>query len=98
MLTGKRISIKDTRGIIDRILDGSIDRAETKIIPVFNLEVPTSLDGVNDKILDPRDTYENPKDWEEKARDLASRFIKNFEKFTDNEEGKSLVEAGPQLS
>ena len=95
--TGKRISIKDTRGIIDRILDGSIDEAETKMIPYFNLEVPTSLKDVDDKILDPRDTYEDNKEWEEKAKDLAGRFIKNFEKYTDNEEGKALVAAGPQL-
>ncbi len=95
--TGKRISIKDTRGIIDRILDGSIDKADTKVIPIFNLEVPTSLEGVDDKILDPRDTYADPKEWEDKAKDLAGRFIKNFEKFTDNEEGKALVAAGPQL-
>lgn len=95
--TGKRISIKDTRGIIDRILDGSIDSAPTKIIPIFNLEVPTSLKEVDDKILDPRDTYTDSKEWEEKAKDLAGRFIKNFDKFTDNEEGKALVAAGPQL-
>ncbi len=95
--TGKRISIKDTRGIIDRILDGSIDKAETKIIPYFNLEVPTSLKNVDDKILDPRDTYADVKEWDDKAKDLAGRFIKNFEKFTDNEEGKALVAAGPQL-
>ena len=95
--TGKRISIKDTRAIIDAILDGSIEKAETKTIPVFNLEVPTSLDNVDDGILDPRDTYTDAKQWEEKAKDLASRFIKNFEKYTDNEEGKALVAAGPQL-
>ncbi len=95
--TGKRISIKDTRGIIDRILDGSIDNAETFTIPYFNLEVPTSLNGVNDNILDPRNTYADAKEWDNKARDLAKRFIKNFAKFTDNEEGKALVAAGPQL-
>lgn len=95
--TGKRISIKDTRGIIDRILDGSIDKAETMMIPYFNLEVPTTLQDVDDKILDPRNTYADVKEWDEKARDLAGRFIKNFEKFTDNEEGKALVAAGPQL-
>ena len=95
--TGKRISIKDTRGIIDRILDGSIDKAETKMIPYFNLEVPTSLKNVDDKILDPRDTYADVKQWDDKAKDLAGRFIKNFEKYTDNEEGKALVAAGPQL-
>ncbi|MBF0287006.1 MAG: phosphoenolpyruvate carboxykinase (ATP) [SAR324 cluster bacterium] len=95
--SGKRISIKDTRGIIDAILDGSIDKAETKQIPVFNLEVPTALHDVDPKILDPRDTYANPSEWDEKAKDLASRFIKNFEKYTDNEEGKGLVAAGPQL-
>ncbi len=95
--TGKRISIKDTRGIIDAILDGSIEKAETKNIPVFNLEVPTALPGVDSGILDPRDTYADPKEWEKRAKDLAGRFIKNFVKYTDNEEGKALVAAGPQL-
>jgi len=95
--TGKRISIKDTRGIIDAILDGSIDKAETKNIPIFNLEVPTALPGVDSGILDPRDTYADVKEWEDKAKDLGSRFIKNFEQYTDNEAGKALVAAGPQL-
>ncbi len=95
--SGKRISIKDTRGIINAILDGSIEKAETKTVPVFNLEVPTALPGVDPNILDPRDTYADVKEWEEKAQDLGSRFIKNFEKYTDNEEGKALVAAGPQL-
>ena len=95
--TGKRISIKDTRGIIDAILDGSIDKAPTKTIPFFSFEVPTALPGVDPNILDPRDTYADPKEWEEKAKDLASRFIKNFVKFTGNEAGKALVAAGPQL-
>ncbi len=95
--TGKRISIQDTRGIIDAILDGSIEKAETKMIPIFNLEVPTSLHDVDSGILDPRDTYAESAEWETKARDLASRFIKNFEKYTDNEEGKALVASGPQL-
>lgn len=94
--SGKRISIKDTRGIIDAILDDSIESADTKNIPVFNLEVPTALPGVDPKILDPRDTYENGAEWDEKAKDLAGRFIKNFEKYADNEEGKALVAAGPQ--
>jgi len=94
--TGKRISIQDTRGIIDRILDGSVDKAETKIIPVFNLEVPTSLENVHDEILDPRDTYEDSAEWDKRAKKLAGLFAKNFEKYTDNEEGKSLVAAGPQ--
>ncbi|MHC1778519.1 MAG: phosphoenolpyruvate carboxykinase (ATP) [Lentimicrobium sp.] len=95
--TGKRISIKDTRAIIDAILDGSIDHAPTKMIPFFNLEVPTQLHGVNPDVLDPRDTYQTAAVWDEKARDLAQRFITNFEKYTDNEEGKRLVAAGPQL-
>ena len=93
--TGKRISIKDTRGIIDAILDGSILKAETKKIPVFDFEVPTSLPGVDPKILDPRDTYANPADWDAKAADLASRFQKNFVKYEGNEAGKALVKAGP---
>ena len=95
--TGKRISIQDTRAIIDRILDGSIEKAETKIIPVFNLEVPTSLNEVNDDILDPRDTYKDKSEWNRKATNLAGLFIKNFDKYTDNEEGKALIAAGPQL-
>ncbi|AIV04226.1 MULTISPECIES: phosphoenolpyruvate carboxykinase (ATP) [Vibrio] len=95
--SGKRISIQDTRGIIDAILDGSIEDAKTKHIPIFNLEVPTSLPGVDPSILDPRDTYVDPLQWESKAKDLAERFINNFDKYTDNAEGKSLVAAGPQL-
>ena len=95
--TGKRISIKDTRGIIDAILDGSIDKAETKTIPYFDFVVPTELPGVDTNILDPRDTYAEAAQWEEKAKDLAARFIKNFAKFTGNEAGKALVSAGPQL-
>ena len=95
--TGKRISIKDTRGIIDAILDGSIDKAPTKQIPYFNFEVPTELKGVDTGILDPRDTYADPKVWDEKAQDLAGRFIKNFHKYESNEAGKKLVAAGPQL-
>jgi phosphoenolpyruvate carboxykinase (ATP) len=105
--TGKRISIKDTRGIIDAILDGSILKAETKKIPYFDFEVPTSLPGVDPKILDPRDTYDvsgkmkvesgKMKVWDEKARDLADRFVKNFVKFTYNEAGKALIAAGPKV-
>ncbi len=95
--SGKRISIKDTRGIIDAILDGSIDKAETKNIPYFGLKVPTALPGVDTNILDPRDTYADAKDWDEKAIDLAERFIKNFDKFTANEAGKALITAGPIL-
>ena len=95
--TGKRISIKDTRGIIDAILDGSIDKAPTKTIPFFDFKVPTALPGVDSAILDPRDTYADPAEWETKAKDLAGRFIKNFEKYTDNEDGKRLVAAGPKL-
>ena len=95
--TGKRISIRDTRGIIDAILDGSIDKAPTKVIPYFDFVVPTELPGVDPKILDPRDTYADAAQWDEKAKDLAGRFIKNFAKFTGNEAGKALVAAGPKL-
>ncbi|GHF00110.1 phosphoenolpyruvate carboxykinase (ATP) [Thalassotalea profundi] len=95
--TGKRISIKATRAIIDSILDGSIDQAETEILPMFNLEIPTSIAGVEGNILDPRNTYSQASDWESKAFDLANRFVSNFEKFTDNENGKNLVNAGPAL-
>ena len=95
--TGKRISIKDTRGIIDAILGGAILNAPTKKIPYFNFEVPTVLEGVDTNILDPRDTYANPAEWEEKAKDLAGRFVKNFKKYEGNDAGKALVAAGPQL-
>ena len=95
--TGKRISIRDTRGIIDDILNGAINKVETKHIPFFNFEVPVTLEGVDRRILDPRDTYACDCEWEEKAKDLAARFIKNFGKYTTNEAGKALVAAGPQL-
>ena len=95
--TGKRISIRDTRGIIDRILDHKIDSAPTKKIPYFDFTVPTELEGVNKDILDPRDTYADAKQWDEKAKDLAARFIKNFKKYEGNEAGKALVAAGPKL-
>ena len=95
--TGKRISIKDTRGIIDAILSGAINEAATKTIPHFNFAVPTELPGVDKNILDPRDTYADASEWETKALDLAGRFIKNFAKYEGNEAGKALVSAGPQL-
>ena len=94
--TGKRISIKDTRGIIDAILNGDILNAPTKKIPYFNIEVPTELPGVDTNILDPRDTYADVSEWETKAKDLAQRFIQNFQKYEGNEAGKALVSAGPQ--
>ncbi|HAK17933.1 MAG TPA: phosphoenolpyruvate carboxykinase (ATP), partial [Lachnospiraceae bacterium] len=95
--TGKRISIKDTRGIITAIQNGDVAKAQTKKIPYFNFEVPTSLPGVDPAILDPRDTYKDAAEWDEKAKDLAARFQKNFVKYTFNEAGKALVAAGPQL-
>ena len=95
--TGKRISIKDTRGIITAIQNGDVAKAPTKKIPFFDFEVPTELPGVDPAILDPRDTYANSSEWEEKAKDLAQRFQKNFVKYEGNEAGKALVAAGPQL-
>ncbi|AWB52831.1 TPA: phosphoenolpyruvate carboxykinase (ATP) [Pasteurella multocida] len=94
--TGKRISIKDTRGIIDAILDGSIEKAEMGKLPIFDLAIPKALPGVDPAILDPRDTYADKAQWQTKAEDLASRFVKNFEKYTTNDEGKALVAAGPK--
>ena len=95
--TGKRITIKDTRGIISAIQNGDVVKAPTKKIPFFDFEVPTELPGVDPAILDPRDTYANASEWEEKAKDLAARFQKNFKKYEGNEAGKALVAAGPQL-
>ena len=94
--TGKRISIKDTRGIIDAILSGAINNAPTKKLPIFDFEIPTELTGVDTGILDPRDTYANVADWETKANDLAGRFVKNFAKYAGNDAGKALVAAGPK--
>jgi phosphoenolpyruvate carboxykinase (ATP) len=95
--TGKRISIRDTRGIIDAILNGDIDKAPTKVIPYFDFTVPTELPGVDTNILDPRDTYADAKEWEAKAKQLSEMFINNFKKFENNPAGKALVAAGPQL-
>ncbi|MBO4537417.1 MAG: phosphoenolpyruvate carboxykinase (ATP), partial [Erysipelotrichaceae bacterium] len=95
--TGKRISIRDTRGIIDAILSGAIDQAETQTIPYFGFEVPTQLPGVDTGILNPRDTYSDPEEWDRRAKDLAARFIKNFARYENNEAGKALVAAGPKL-
>ena len=95
--TGKRISIRDTRGIIDAILSGDVLKAPTKKIPVFDFEVPTQLPGVDTGILDPRDTYKDASEWDKKAQDLAARFQKNFKKYETNADGKALVEAGPKL-
>ncbi|MCI7480659.1 phosphoenolpyruvate carboxykinase (ATP) [[Pasteurella] aerogenes] len=94
--TGKRISIKDTRGIIDAILDGSIEKAEMGSLPIFNLAIPKALPGVDSAILDPRDTYADKAQWQSKAEDLAGRFAKNFEKYATNAEGKALIAAGPK--
>lgn len=94
--SGKRISIRDTRGIIDAILNGDINNAPTKQLPIFNFEIPTELTGVDTNILDPRDTYADVSEWETKANDLADRFIKNFGKYEGNPAGKALVAAGPQ--
>ena len=94
--TGKRITIKDTRGIIDAILNGDIKNAPTKKIPYFDFEVPTELPGVDTGILDPRDTYADAAEWDTKAKDLAARFVKNFKKYETNEAGKALVAAGPK--
>ncbi|WP_144281866.1 phosphoenolpyruvate carboxykinase (ATP) [Chryseobacterium echinoideorum] len=95
--TGKRISLKDTRAIIDAIIDGSIENAEKATLPIMNLEIPTSLPNVSEGILDPRDTYADVTEWEEKAKDLAAKYIKNFEQYCDNEEAKKLISSGPQL-
>lgn len=95
--TGKRISIKDTRAIIDAILSGDIEKADMIKLPVFDLEVPTALPGVDTNILDPRNTYADKAQWDEKAQDLAERFVNNFDKYTDTPAGAALVKAGPKL-
>jgi phosphoenolpyruvate carboxykinase (ATP) len=95
--TGKRISLKNTRAIIDAIINSEIDAAPTRDIPFLNLTIPTALTGVSEGLLDPRDTYKDKAEWERKAKDLSVRYIKNFQQYTDTEEGKRLVAAGPSL-
>ena len=95
--SGKRISIKATRAIIDSILDGSIDEAETATAPLFNLSIPTVLPGVDAQVLDPRNSYADASEWHNKAQNLASLFIDNFVQYTDTDKGKALVAAGPKL-
>ena len=95
--TGKRISLKDTRAIIDSIIDGSIDKAEKTTVPILNLEIPTQLPHVSEGILDPRQTYASAAEWEAKARELGAKYVENFKQYCDNDEAKKLVAAGPQL-
>ncbi len=95
--TGKRISLKDTRAIINAILSGELDGAETHTLPIFNLQFPLAVPGVDSHILDPRNTWEDPSQWESRALDLAHRFIANFEKYTDTPAGAALVSAGPHI-
>jgi phosphoenolpyruvate carboxykinase (ATP) len=95
--TGKRISIKDTRAIIDAILDGSIEKAETIHIPILNLTAPKALNNVDTEILDPRNTYADVTEWETKAKSLAAKYLKNFEQYCDNDDAKALIPSGPQL-
>ncbi len=95
--SGKRISIKDTRAIIDAILDGSIEKADSKTLPLFNFDIPTALPNVDTGILDPRDTYDDAAEWQVKAEKLAALFVDNFQQYTDTDSGKTLVAAGPAL-
>lgn len=94
---GKRISLKDTRAIIDAIIDGSIEKAETKHIPFLNLTVPVALNNVSEGLLDPRDTYKDQEEWIKKAKKLSALYIQNFEKYCDNAEAIALIPAGPSL-
>jgi len=95
--TGNRISIRDTRAIIDAILSGELDSSETAMIPYFNLEIPRALPDVSSDILDPRNTYQNMGEWQTRAKQLAQMFIDNFTSFTDTESGKALIAAGPEI-
>jgi len=93
--TGERISIRDTRSIIDAILNGEIDAAPVTTLPIFNLSIPTHAGPVAAEVLDPKSSYPTAEDWASKARSLAELFVQNFENFTDTVEGKALVSAGP---
>ena len=94
---GKRISLANTRALINAIFDGELDDAETETLPIFNLQMPKALAGLDSSVLDPRSSYEDPAEWEKRARHLGGLFVDNFEKFTDTDAGKALVAAGPQI-
>ena len=94
---GRRIDLPSTRAIINAILDGSIENAEFEVMPIFNLQVPKSLAGVDSKMLNPRNSWSSPEAWEAAASSLAQKFIKNFENFADNDAGRKLIAAGPVL-
>ena len=94
---GERISLKNTRSIIDNILNDKIDNVPTTNIPIFNLEVPTELNDIDSEIFDPRKSWGSNIAWENKATELAKLFIANFNQFCDSEDGKNLVKFGPQV-
>jgi phosphoenolpyruvate carboxykinase (ATP) len=94
---GNRIDLPDTRRIIDAILNGELDRVEYELLPVFNLRIPKSIPGIKDNILNPRNIWKKPEEWDEVARSLAAKFIKNFENFSDTEETRSLISSGPRI-
>jgi phosphoenolpyruvate carboxykinase (ATP) len=94
---GTRISLANTRALIDAIMADEINEAETTTLPIFNLRIPTRLAGLDERVLDPRSSYDDPAEWQKKAEHLASLFIENFKKFSDTEAGRVLVKAGPQL-
>jgi len=93
--SGKRISIGDTRLIIDAILAGNLDNCEIVQLPVFGLGIPKRVQGIERRILDPRNTYANRSEWYQKAKTLAIRFTKNFVQFGDSYRGRELIASGP---
>ncbi len=95
--TGNRISLKNTRHIINAILDGSIDKAEHICLPIFNLSIPLEIEGIDSDVLDPRRTHIDPLQWQSKAEYLAQKFIDNFDRFCDTAIGKSLAHSGPDI-
>jgi phosphoenolpyruvate carboxykinase (ATP) len=96
--TGHRIDLPSTRLIINAILNDSMNDVEFVNLPVFNLSIPASIEGVDDAILDPANGWESRTKWNIAATDLALKFINNFSKFTSNPETAKLADHGPRVS
>ncbi|WP_298750727.1 phosphoenolpyruvate carboxykinase (ATP) [uncultured Arcobacter sp.] len=94
---GTRMSIRNTRACINGILDGSINNSEFETLPIFNLSIPKTLDGVETKVLNPRNTWEDTEAYDETTKKLASMYVKNFKKYLTLESDYDFTGAGPQL-
>ena len=91
---GKRFDIPTTRRIVNAIQNGELDNVETNSLPGLNLSIPTSIEGVDPNLLNPKLTWSNPEAYDQAANELIEKFVKNFSKFDVRD---AIVKAGPQL-